>query len=346
MITTITTNTGLNFFYNGKSYAVSRTHEKFSDIENALSENDGDSAVGFLKPIASIEKFVSNKDFDTILKVNTESCQVFLVDGDNLEDITYTSIGKRILSFATKGLPYEPLANFLQRLKRNPSYNSRKQLYNFLEHTNLPITNDGHFLAYKGVRKDYLDQHSKTFDNSPGKVLEMDRSHVDDNPDNHCSSGFHAGTLGYATNFASHVVIVKINPEDVVSVPNDHNAQKLRTWRYEVLADFERAFDNDYEPEFGGQEDLFNDDDDNETEEADRAFHSYLSSGVYNPPEGDDLFFVLTNNDGTKELLNAISKSGKFRTSRYGGLWRDPANYLPEGEWVSSEDDVFEELFT
>jgi hypothetical protein len=59
------------------------------------------------------------------------------------------------------------------------------ELYGFLEKGNLPITNDGHFLAYKKVRKDYKDCHSGTMDNSIGQVVEMERNQVDDKAEKH-----------------------------------------------------------------------------------------------------------------------------------------------------------------
>ena len=65
----------------------------------------------------------------------------------------------------------------------------------------------------------------------------MPRSEVDENPDNHCSSGFHVGAWEYASSFGERVVLVEVDPADVVSVPNDYNAQKCRVTKYKVLSD-------------------------------------------------------------------------------------------------------------
>jgi hypothetical protein len=46
------------------------------------------------------------------------------------------------------------------------------------------------------------------------------------------------------------MVIVEVDPADVVSVPHDCNNQKLRTAKYAVIAEFERPLDNDFSDEY------------------------------------------------------------------------------------------------
>jgi hypothetical protein len=154
------------------------------------------------------------------------------------------SISKRILEFMSKGLPFQPLVNFLNNIMENPSMQSQKELYDFLEHEHLPITEDGHFLAYKAVRSDYKDKYRGVFDNRVGQICTMQRAKVDDNRARGCSDGLHAGALNYVASYGSlesgdKIVIVKINPKDVVSVPSDCNCEKLRTCRYEVVGEYE-----------------------------------------------------------------------------------------------------------
>jgi hypothetical protein len=163
-----------------------------------------------------------------------------LYDGEEI----HGAISKRILEFMSKGLPFQPLVNFLDNLMENPSMQSQTELYDFLEHQYLPITEDGHFLAYKAVRNDYKDKYAGTFDNRVGSICEMRRAKVDDNRGVGCSQGLHAGALNYVASYGSvdsgdKIVIVKINPKDVVSVPNDCNCEKLRTCRYEVVGEYQ-----------------------------------------------------------------------------------------------------------
>jgi len=160
----------------------------------------------------------------------------------------------------------------LENLYNNPSHNSRAQLYQFLEHKNMPITEDGCFLAYKSVDANYMDHHTGKFSNRVGQVLSIARRSVDDNPENGCSYGFHAGSLEYASNFGGgdrRVVIVKINPEDVVSVPNDCEFQKLRTAKYEVVADYTGPLPKTYAESYDSTEDDIYEEDDVETAETD-----------------------------------------------------------------------------
>jgi hypothetical protein len=123
----------------------------------------------------------------------------------------------------------------------------------FLEYKELPITDDGCFLAYKGVSEHYYSIHGnpktvvvqgitttdgKIF-NGVGSKIEVKRRNVDDNRNNHCSFGLHVGSLDYARSFGQRVVVVKVNPKDVVSVPTDYNCQKCRVSAYEVVSDYE-----------------------------------------------------------------------------------------------------------
>ena len=96
----------------------------------------------------------------------------------------------------------------------------------------MPLTPDGNFLAYKGVREDYTDWHSGKFSNKVGDVNEMTRNNVCDDANVGCSDGFHAGSYEYAKGYAhngGNLMIVEIDPSDVVSVPHDCDCQKLRT---------------------------------------------------------------------------------------------------------------------
>lgn len=56
----------------------------------------------------------------------------------------------------------------------------------------------------------------------------------------------HVGALDYIKSYGHQgdvVLLVKVNPRDAVSVPSDHNAQKLRVCRYEVLSVYEGGSD-------------------------------------------------------------------------------------------------------
>lgn len=69
-----------------------------------------------------------------------------------------------------------------------------------------------------------------------GAVVEMPRDKVDSNGYTECSVGLHVGTYGYASSFVGDMMaLVKVNPRDVVSVP-EYDYSKLRACRYTVVA--------------------------------------------------------------------------------------------------------------
>lgn len=161
-------------------------------------------------------------------------------------------LAKKVRSIYNEGLPLDLFAAFWSNLSLNPSQTSVNELYDFLAYKELPITEDGCFLAYKGVRSNYysVNGNSETqvirgkvdngfhIYNGVGEYIEVLRRNVDDDRSQHCSTGLHAGSLDYARNFAERLIVVKINPKDVVSVPSDYNFQKLRCCAYTVVADF------------------------------------------------------------------------------------------------------------
>jgi len=113
-----------------------------------------------------------------------------------------------------------------------------KGLYGFLEKNRLPITGDGHFLAYKKVRDNFMDVYTGTMDNSVGKFVEMERNQVNDDKNQTCSAGLHFCSESYLNHFGGErTVIVKINPRDVVSIPTDYDNAKGRACRYEVIGE-------------------------------------------------------------------------------------------------------------
>jgi hypothetical protein len=131
-------------------------------------------------------------------------------------------------------------SEFLNKVMQSSSWKVRNRLYDFLENTDLQIDDQGRVLAFKVVQDNYLDKHSGTLDNSPGKVVEMDRANVDDRDEVTCSYGLHICSPGYIKSFygnGDRIVSVAIEPQDFVSVPVDYNFTKARVCKYEVLDD-------------------------------------------------------------------------------------------------------------
>lgn len=156
------------------------------------------------------------------------------------------TLASRILALISdkKEATAEPLIRFMENVNENPSHRAVEGLYEWLEKAKLPITPDGCIIAWKIVRNDYRDIYSGNFDNSIGKIVEVPRNQVDENPDRTCSAGLHFCSSDYlphyGTGSGSRVVVVKIHPRDVVAFPRDYNTSKGRACRYEVIGEVDR----------------------------------------------------------------------------------------------------------
>lgn len=269
----------LNLYYNGTSYTFPKKSPYYKELMNVLNSDDHSTIPDLIK-----------KDQD----LNTYSGGDAIVSGtevlvDNLP--VKGLIKSRMLEFMQEGLPVEPLIAFVRRVRKNPSFSAQERLYECLEHNHHPILSDGRFLAYKAVRDNFLDIHSGTYDNSPGKVLTMPRQEVDDNHQKTCSAGLHVSSYSYALGFMRHngkLVNIAVDPADIVAIPYDYNNQKMRTCRYEVLCEnteqevkdrilhlkkeYEQFQQNPYSYE-DNYWDVSYDDNDDEDEDEDRFYY-------------------------------------------------------------------------
>lgn len=253
-ISFIVTNSGtITAVIGAKNYSVPKDHRHYEEIKKAMVDGDSVTFEKLANASEGIRKFAKGKV--------TVADGVVFYNGEPI----HNSLTERVIRLMAEGFPFEPMLLFLENLMMNPSKRSVNQLFDFLSHKNLPLTSDGHFLAYKSVRGDWLDHHSGTVPNTIGSVIEMERNRVDDDPDSHCSSGYHAGSMDYVRGFGGgdrRILIVKINPRDAVSVPNDHNCTKLRCCRYEVLSEYTGDLTAPVYNETGSAVAEFDDDDD------------------------------------------------------------------------------------
>jgi hypothetical protein len=144
----------------------------------------------------------------------------------------------KVINLVNNKVPLDNISLFCEKLIKNPDIKSVYMLFDFLEYCDIPITDTGNFLAYKSVRHDYYDQHSGTIHYGIGETITMDRALVAQDADTPCSTGLHVGSLNYATSFAPRLLLVEVNPTDVVSVPKDHSFQKLRCCKLKVISEF------------------------------------------------------------------------------------------------------------
>lgn len=235
MIAYTITDKNISIFLNGKMHQVNKSHAKFNEIYNFLKENrvDYDELESMMNYVAKAVAAVSQN------RVTIKGHTIFM-DDQPMHDY----FGKKMSSLLLEGFGIDPWINFLKKIMNNPSENSRKCLFEFLDKNNSPITPDGNFIAFKRVTSDFKDIYSKTFDNSVGKTVEVDRSKVDSNINNTCSYGLHVAASSYLNNYArvsgSRTIFVEVDPADVVAVPPDYKQTKMRVSKYVV----KNALDN------------------------------------------------------------------------------------------------------
>ncbi len=238
----IITDNSLTVIVNGKALTMQNTNASFDAAKKALVEERYEDLEDLFDTAKAVVSFAEGN-------VVVQEGQVFYKDTPVANHVV-----DRIFTFMKEGLPHKPLLRFLDKLMANPSRRATNELYTFLEHKNMPLTPDGNFLAYKSVKPDWTDHHTGKFVNTVGTTLEMVRNGVCDDASVGCSSGFHAGSLEYAKSFGGHgsrLLVVEIDPADVVSVPTDCSCQKLRTTKYKVVAEFERPLDEPLNDSYG-----------------------------------------------------------------------------------------------
>lgn len=238
--------------YDGKTHVIAKGDDRYEGVLTCIRDN----RLSDIPAIVEIERGFNGSGLE-------------LKDGLVYAEGTPipTELNNRILAYKEAKIPYDSLLKFWENLKKNPSFNSRKMLFDFITHNGHPLTQDGCFIAYRGVREDFKDVHTGKFDNKPGSVCEMPRSEVDENPNNTCSSGLHIACYEYAKGFGVKLVEVKVNPADVVAVPTDYNGTKMRVCRFEVVQECANIREELVYPEDTSEEDELEEELDSEFEE-------------------------------------------------------------------------------
>jgi len=228
----------------GKLRTITSEHPNFAEVIGELLKPE--ASEDRVSELLDIEKAI-NKTFEKISdRISIKNGEVYL-DNDPLNNTLFDAILQAHKEENREDA--ETLAFFFENLAENPSTDSRNQLYDWIAHHGLAITEDGYIYAYKGVREDYRSIHSgkaiingEEFNghvpNLVGSQIEMPRSQVTANPGIGCSQGLHAGTFNFANSFKGNdgkILLVIINPRDVVSVPRDSSHQKIRCARYTIL---------------------------------------------------------------------------------------------------------------
>lgn len=247
-------------FLDGKTYTINKQAPSFNAVISALKANDKQKLQDAVNIREGITKALQSKNGN----VRIEDNKIFYND----REVTGV-ISTRIFEVIRLGLDVTPMIKFLDNLMKNPSKRAVDEAFGFSEACSLPITPDGCILAYKRVREDYKDVHSATVLNKPYKLftaedfapisalqgkrnevkvtiedgfttVSMPRNLVNEDKDQTCSEGLHFCSYDYLKHFGgSRIVVLKINPADIVSIPSDYNNSKGRCSRYQVVDELE-----------------------------------------------------------------------------------------------------------
>jgi len=250
----------ITVFVRGKSYTVNKQAKTFELVLSGVKANDEQKvydAVNIKESIATALNTASGH-------VRIEGNKIFYAG----REVTGV-IASRIFEVIKLGLDVQPMVKFLENLMTNPSKRAVDEAFGFIEACSLPITPDGCFLAYKRVRADYRDVHSGTVLNKPYKLftpedcvaidasqgklgevevdvingvttVSMPRNLVNEDKDKTCSEGLHFCSYDYLKHFGgARIVVLKINPADIVSIPADYNNSKGRCSKYQVVDELE-----------------------------------------------------------------------------------------------------------
>jgi len=241
----------IQLFIGGKMLNVLPSNEGYTKVKSILDQI-GEDGTTDEDVIAAAEKEIEEtlskkKVIEGVTAPNGDKLEVrdntvyFIRSSPKAEYELSGVLQDRLLKILKEKKSVMMIVRFLSNMYANPSYRAVRELYGFLAANDLPFTPDGCFLAYKKVRYDYKDIHSGNFDNSIGQTPEMPRNMVDDNSDSTCSSGLHICSKSYLPHYGcsdskvNRVIVCKVNPADVVSVPRDYNNAKMRACKYEVI---------------------------------------------------------------------------------------------------------------
>ncbi|MCA9749501.1 MAG: hypothetical protein KC414_10375 [Romboutsia sp.] len=163
--------------------------ELFEKITQKVIDNDLDWIVDNFN---SIKEKVENIS-DGVFSVHN---QQIILKGTNIPvpPVIYKKLQE--LEQKDKSKHMTSLLRFWRKLSKNPSENSREDLYDFMTRNNIPITDEGDIVVEKGVNQKVgsypghlVDCRTGKVDNNVGLEVFMPRDKVNPNSNETCSYG-------------------------------------------------------------------------------------------------------------------------------------------------------------
>jgi hypothetical protein len=249
----IVSNNSVSGYYKNRSFSLPKSHALFSQVVAALKSGET-SALDNMLNIAEAYRKIVSKVIAAVSVVSDNGMVAY--DGTDLfyGNKKVTNVLKpKFKKAITDGVNERALVNFISKAYLNPSQIAVSEAFDFLSYRELPITESGNVLAFKGLRSDFysvrrnespsfyliqgsMDSKGHIF-NGISETIEIPRSEVDPERSNHCARGLHIGSFDYAKGWGQRVVVVESDPADFVSVPEDCSFQKMRVAKYSVISE-------------------------------------------------------------------------------------------------------------
>lgn len=224
--TYVVTDNNILVVINGKQLSANESHPFFTKIKSAILDHNWEKATKYFDISEQVKEYSSGRLELRDGEIYTTERNVYLK----------TALTKWVIDAIKDNTSSTFLINFINKVEQNERSHVREQIHNFITVGGLPICTDGSFIAYKSIREDYMDIHSGTCLNAVGTTLEMPEGDCGEG-DVCCSPGYHFGTESFVTKqfCGDRIVVVKINPADVLATPN--NQGKGRCHRYTVVGE-------------------------------------------------------------------------------------------------------------
>lgn len=223
---------------------------RFSDVLNAALDDDVDRFLALTSPAKAVERNFSVLSDRVAVKGGT-----IYFDWEPVDN----SVTEQILRFLDEGADFAPLVKFMEKLYNYRSNQSIDQVYSWLRANEFALSENGNVIGYKAVTSRgggvlgkgdgvFVPSHcghgfvngkevNGLIEQRVGDVVSIPRGEVAFDPAVACSTGLHVASWNYARGFHSGdtILLVEVDPRDIVSVPTDSNQEKIRVSRYTVV---------------------------------------------------------------------------------------------------------------
>jgi hypothetical protein len=231
----IRTSDHLTVIVNNVPYTIENSHVNFSKIVKLLQSNNYDQISELISVKKALNKFLSQSMEDDNLHLDEETGIVWF-QGHPVKG----TVVSRILDMMKEGFDVTPMTKFLGKLYKNPSKDAITRLYSWMESNSFTINSDGDLIAYKRVNQNYTSIHDSSTMHAIGTKVSMSRELCDSNSDQTCSTGLHFCARSYLHTYGNgqgRILILAVDPMDVVAIPTDYNNAKGRACGYKIVGE-------------------------------------------------------------------------------------------------------------